>query len=91
MNELIPDRPGFSPAIKMIVWVSRKSAALTAALNMLGTAITKELKQLVCSKSNALCYAVEPHIVDDSEVLGRTGYGALIESMYAKPVEVWKR
>jgi hypothetical protein len=91
MDEPIPDRPGFSPAVKMIVWASRKSAALTSVVNMLGIAIAKELKQLVCSKSNALCYAVETHIVDDSEVLGRTGYGALIESLYVRPVEIWKR
>jgi len=91
MDEPIPDRPGFSPAIKMIVWASRKSAALTSVLNMLGTAMTKELKQLVCSKSNALCYAVETHVVDDNEVFGRTGYGALVKSLYVQPVEIWKR
>jgi len=91
MDEAIPDGPGFSPAVKMIVWASRKSAALTSVVNLLGTAITKELKQLVCSKSNALCYAVETHIVDDIEVLGRTGYGALIESLFVRPVEIWRR
>ena len=81
MDEPIPGRPGFSPAIKVIVWTSRKSAALTSVLNMLGTAITKLLKRLVCSKSNALCYTVETHIVDDDEVFGRSGYGALVESL----------
>jgi len=91
MDEPIPDRPGFSPAIKMIVWASRKSPALASVLNMLGTTITEELKQLVCSKSNALCHTVETHIVDDNEVYGRTGYGAQIECLHLPPVQIWKR
>jgi hypothetical protein len=91
VDEPIPDRPRFSPAITMIVWASRKSAALTSVLNMLGTALTEELKGLVCSKSNALCHTLETHIVDDNEVFGRTGYGALVESLYVPPVKIWGR
>ena len=94
MDGPIPEGPGFSLAVKMIVWASRKSAALaalTSVLNMLGTAIATQPKQLVCFKSNALCYAVEAHIVDHTEVFGRTGYGALVESLYVRPMEIWRR
>jgi len=30
-------------------------------------------------------------MVDDDEVLGRLGYGALINSIYVRPMEIWRR
>jgi len=91
MDEPIPDRPGFSPAINMIVWASRKSAALSSVVNMVSSAVAEELKRLECPKSNALCHTIDTHIVDDDEVLERTGYGALVRSLYVQPVELWSK
>ncbi len=90
-DEPIPDGPGFSPAINMIVCANRKTAALSSLLNMLGTAVAAELKRFVCPKSNALCHTIEIHLVDDAEVQRRTGYGALVRSLYVRPIEIWSR
>ena len=91
MDGPIPDRPNLSPGISMIVWASRKSAALSSVVTMLGSALAKEFRQLACPQANALCWMLEVQVVDDDEVQGRTGYGALIGSLYVCPTEIWRR
>ena len=87
----VPNRPSLSPAISMIAWVDHKSAALTSVVSILGSAVSEELQRLGCPKANALCHMLDVRVVDDTEVLGRTGYGALIDSVYVRPTEVWRR
>lgn len=91
MDVPIPDRPNLSPGISMIVWASRKSASLSSVVTMLGSALAEESRQLACPKANALCWSLEVQAVDDDEVKGRTGYGALIGSLYVCPTEIWRR
>jgi len=87
----IPDRPNLSPAISMIAWADRKSAALAVVVNILSSAVAEELRRFGCPKANALCHTLDVRIVDDDEVLGRLGYGALINSIYVRPMEIWRR
>ena len=87
----IPDRPNLSPAISMIAWVDHKSAALASVVNILSSAVAEELRQLGCPKANALCHMLDVEVVDDDAVRGRIGYGALINSIYVRPVEIWRR
>lgn len=87
----IPDRPNLSPAISMIAWVDHKSAALASVVNILSSAVAEELRQLGCPKANALCHMLDVKVVDDDEVQGRIGYGALINSIYVRPLEIWRR
>ena len=84
--------PGRFPAgINLIVWVSRKSAALSSVVASVSSALTEKYRQIVCSDANALCYALDVQVVDDDEVGKRTGYGALINSLYVRPIEIWQR
>ena len=87
----IPDRPNLSPAISMIAWVNRKSAALSSVVTSLVSALAEEFRQLACPKANALCCMLDIKLVDDKEVQERTGYGALIGSLYVRPLEIWRR
>ena len=87
----VPDRSNLSPGISMIIWASRKNAALSSVVNLMSSALTEEIKRLACPKANALCHMLDAHVVDDDEVLGRTGYGALIDSFYVRPMEIWHR
>jgi hypothetical protein len=80
-----------SPGIDMIVWVTRKSAALASVINMLNASLAQELQGLACPKSNALCYSLDAQVVDDDQVLRRSGYAALIDSLYVRPIELWHR
>jgi len=87
----MPDQPNLSPAISMIAWVDRKSAALASVVSILSSAVAEELRRLGCPKANALCHTLDVKIVGDDEVLGRLGYGALINSIYVSPMEIWRR
>jgi hypothetical protein len=91
MDEPLPDQPNLSPGISMIAWVSRKSAALSSVVTSLDSALAEEFKRLACPKANALCHMLDVKLVDDKEVQGRTGYGALINSLYVRPLEIWRR
>jgi hypothetical protein len=87
----IPSRPNLSPGINLVAWVSRKSAALSSLVTSVNSALTEEYRQLACPKANALCYELDVKVADDDEVQRRTGYGALINSLYVRPLEVWRR
>jgi hypothetical protein len=86
-----PESSAMSPGIHMIAWAGRKSAALASVVNMLGSSLAEESKAVACPKANALCYALAVQVVDDDEVLGRTGYGALVNSLYVRPIQLWRR
>jgi hypothetical protein len=87
----MPNVPATSPAINMIAWVEQKSAALSSVVNILGAALKDEFERLECPKANALCRMVDIKIIDDQEVHHRTGYGALVNSTFVRPLEVWHR
>lgn len=86
-----PNQPNLSPGIRMIVWVSRKSPALSAVVDSIASAVEEESRQLPCPKANALCHLLDVIVVDDDEVQKRIGYGALITSPYLSPIEIWHK
>jgi len=90
-DSAMPESSTMSPGIHMIAWVARKSAALSSVLNMLGSSLAEEFQTLACPKANALCYVLTVQVVDDDEVLGRTGYGALVNSLYVRPIQLWRK
>jgi hypothetical protein len=85
------ERPGLSPGMSMLVWAERKSAALTAVLDSLAAAVREEAGKWACPKANALCWMLDAQVVDDNQVEARSGYGALVNSVYVRPLEVWHR
>jgi len=87
----LPGRPNLSPGISLIAWVRRKSAALSSVVTSVRSALAEEYRQLACPKANALCYELDVTVADDDEVQRRTGYGALISSLYVRPMEIWRR
>jgi hypothetical protein len=90
-DEALPTRPNLSPGFNLIARVSRKSAALSSVVASLKSALAEECRQLGCPKANALCSELDVRVVDEDEVEKRTGYGALINSLYVRPIEVWQR
>lgn len=85
------DEPVSTPGINLIAWVERKSAALTSVVGLLTSGLAGECPQLTCPKVDALCWALDVRVVDDAEVKSRTGYGALLSSLYVRPMEIWHR
>ena len=87
----ITDQPYLSPGLNLIARVTRKNAALSSVVASVSSALTEEFEQLGCPKVNALCCELDVKVADDEEVHKRTGYGALINSLYVRPIEVWRR
>jgi hypothetical protein len=90
-DEPVAERPNMSPGISMLVWADRKSPALSAVLEALSEALAVEGARLACPKANALCWMLDAQIVDDQQVAERSGYGALVSSVFVRPVELWHR
>jgi hypothetical protein len=89
--EHIIDGPNLSPGLNLIARVTRKNAALSSFVPSVSLALTEEFKQFGCPKANALCCKLDVQVADDEEVQERIGYGALIGSLYVRPIEVWHR
>jgi hypothetical protein len=87
----IPARPNLSPGFNLIARVSRKSAALTSVVASMRSALAEQYRHLGCPRANVLCSELDVRVVDEDEVEKRTGYGALINSLYVRPIEVWHR
>jgi hypothetical protein len=77
--------------LNMIAWVERKSAALGALAAALDAAMSESRRKLGCSKATAACYALNVHMVDDVDVREQRGYGAIVHSLYVRPMPVWTR
>ncbi len=80
-----------SSGLNLIARVNRKSAALSSVVASVSAALAEEYRELGCPKANALCYELDVKVADDDEVQKRIGYGALINSFYVRPTEVWHR
>jgi len=54
-------------------------------------AVDEEYWRLPCPDANALCYALDTIVVDDQDVQERRGYGAMVNSFFVLPTEIWNR
>ncbi len=85
------DEPITPLGINLIAWVSRRSAALSSVVSLVGSALAEAHRDLACPRATALCCALDVQIIDDEQVQSRTGYGALISSLYVRPQQIWQR
>jgi hypothetical protein len=86
-----PEDAMSSSSLGLIVWASRRSAALISLVNDLVATLAEERRRVLGASANALCCALDVQVVDDAQVQRRTGYGALIHSLNVRPLEVWRR
>ncbi len=78
-----------TPLLHLIVWAEVRTAALQSLLTGLDRALVQMVAELLgCPK--LLC-VLDAQVIDDTDVENRTGYGALLSSLYHRPLEVWKR
>lgn len=75
--------------IHLLVWVKRKTNALTALLSALDRAVTDQYTAMVGATERA--WLLDAQVVDDVEVAARSGFGALVTSLNNRPLMVWKR
>ncbi len=88
-----PDRaePPLDRGINLIVSVDRRSAALTSLVASLEDGFKEARGRLVCPKANGSCHLLDVKVADEEEVASGRGYGALISSIYVRPLRIWVR
>ncbi len=78
-----------TPLIHLIVWAEVRTAALQSLLTGLDRALVQMVAEIL-GYPKLLC-VLDAQVIDDTDVENRTGYGALLSSLYHRPLEVWKR
>ncbi len=77
--------------INLIAWVDRKSAALSALGTTLETVLSYSRRRIGCVNATPACCNFNMQMVDDKEVQEGRGYGAIVQSMYVRSIQVWAR
>ena len=77
--------------INLIAWVDRKSAALSALGTTLETVLSESRRKIGCMNATPACCNFTMQMVDDKEVQEGRGYGAIVQSMYVRSIQVWAR
>lgn len=81
-----------SRGISLIAWVDRKTAALSALAAALEAGLLDSRRTIIdCANATPACYFLDVHLVDDAEVRERRGYGALVNGLHVRPLQVWTR
>jgi len=75
--------------LHLLVWVKRKTDALSALVESLDRAMAQSLANMLGTSADA--HVLDVQIVDDSDVKNRTAYGALLSSLFQRPIKVWDR
>jgi hypothetical protein len=75
--------------IHLLVWVDRKTKALSALVAALDRALVKDYAQMV--GPHRLGQVLDVQVIDDKDVESRRGMAALLYSMYNRPIQLWKR
>lgn len=78
-----------APLVHLLVWTRRKTAALCALVSVLDRALVRAYAGVLGKGQPASLLDVQ--VIDDVDVGRRSGYGALLGSMYHRPVQVWER
>lgn len=76
------------PLVHLLVWAQRKTAALCALVSALDRALVYAYADVLGEGQPASLLDVQ--VIDDADVGRRSGYGALLGSMYHRPVQVWQ-
>jgi hypothetical protein len=80
---------GQSLPIHVIVWTDRKTRALDALIAVLDRSLAQCYRDLVGLSD--LEHVLDVQVIDDADVERRIGYGAMLGSIYQRPIKVWSR
>lgn len=83
------EEAGWALPIHLIIQATRKTAALHAVVETWDRALTRRYAEVVGGRRPARMLDVQ--VVDNSDVVRRIGYGAMLSSQHHSPTEVWKR
>jgi hypothetical protein len=75
--------------VHVIVWTTRKTRALDALIAGLDRALVQHYRGQV--EPCGLEHILDAQVIDDADVKGRIGYGAMLVSIHQRPIQVWSR
>lgn len=75
--------------IHLIAWADRKTEALNSLVNALDSALAHKHADLM--GQGQVTHTLDVQIVDDDDVEGRRGYGAMLASIHNRPILIWER
>ncbi len=90
-DEPVNERASPEVEIKMLLWVTRKTAALNSLIASVTSAVASAMVAYLSPDVNPRHYGIDIQVVDEEEVQNRTGYGAIVQSLYVRPIELWSR
>ena len=79
---------GIEP-VHVIIQVERKTKALEALVEALDRALVRTYANLLSLQD--LEHILDAQLVDGEDIKKRVGYGAMLSSLYRKPLQVWER
>ncbi len=77
--------------INLILHVRRKTAALSSAVASLDQALLEQYKVLVAPRAEKMASLLDAQVADDRDVEEGLGFGAVLRSIFTKPVQLWAR
>ena len=78
-------------AINLVVWVDRRSAALTALTATLENALVDSRRRVQCLNASAACSMLDIQTVQDEDIQERRGLGLIATSKFIRSTPVWLR
>jgi len=75
--------------VHLIVWTGCKTAALSALVAALDRAVAQAYTNLLDGPE--VKGLLDVQLVDDADVEGRTGHGALLWAIHHQPIPIWER
>ena len=75
--------------IHLIVWAERKTNALESLVEALDRAMAKQYANVI--GPSQLAHLLDVQVVDDDDVKNRVGHGAMLSSIYHRPIQIWER
>ncbi len=74
--------------IHIIILVAQKKKALDVLMDAIDRAMVQRHQQMLGLKK--LKHALDAQVIDDADIKNRTGYAALLRSVYQPPIRVWQ-
>ena len=75
--------------VHLVVWARRKTGALNSLVAALDRALVQSYADLIGMRQ--LAHLLDVQVIDDADVENRVGYGAMLSSIYHRPIQVWER
>lgn len=79
------------PCLHLLCVVEKSSAGLESFIEAINHALTEEARDLPSPRYEKLSEILDVMLITAKDIEKRTGYALLLSSMYAPPLNVWKK